>query len=62
MIHWPVLPFKPTHKVIVENNEHEYKAGTIVQHLYSSGLTEYAWYTDEEGWMQIMDSTELEVL
>lgn len=63
MILWPILPFKPTHRVIAENYLHEYKVGTLLQYLYASGLTEYGWYADENGIAQIMDSeTELEIL
>lgn len=62
MILWPIIQFKPTHRVIAENDLHEYKVGTLLQYLYASGLTEYGWYADEDGIAQIMDSAEIEKL
>jgi hypothetical protein len=55
------MTFRPTHRVIVENDEHEYALGTLVKRTFSFGESvAYAWYVDEEGMCQIMNITELE--
>jgi hypothetical protein len=57
------MTFHPTHRVIVENDEHEYALSTLLKMSFSFGeRVEYAWYVDEEGTMQIMNSSELELL
>jgi hypothetical protein len=54
--------FTPTHRVIVENDEHEYAVNTLVKLAWSYGSTEYAWYVDQEGWWQLMHCDELEAV
>lgn len=55
--------FHPTHRVIVENDEHEYALNTLLKRTFSFGEgVEYAWYVDEEGWAQIMNLDELEAV
>lgn len=54
--------FKPTHRVIAEHDDHLYELGTPVKLFWSYGPVEYAWYVDEEGIAQIMNSNELEVV
>jgi len=69
-------PFKPTHRVVVENDDHEYKLGTLVRKLFVFDVLPFAWlspptyswfstpqgcwYEDEEGIPQIMYQDELE--
>ena len=54
--------FIPTHRVIVENDDHEYALNTLVKLVWSYGSVKYAWYVDDDDWWQIMHCDELEAV
>jgi hypothetical protein len=58
----PTLGFIPTHRVIVENEDHEYALNTLVKLSWSYGSAKYAWYVDNDGMWQIMHESELEAV
>jgi hypothetical protein len=58
----PTQGFTPTHRVVIENDGHEYALNTLVKLVWSYGSTEYAWYVDDDGYWQIMHESELEAV